>query len=220
MNKVIQIAIDGPAGAGKSTVAKKLAEKLNILYLDTGAMYRAVAYYAMQNQIKGNDDHAVRTIFDHLSIDFVNGKLILNGSDVSSEIRTPDVEREVSEFASNPLVREKLVEMQRKICFGRSVVMEGRDIGTVVLKDTPYKFYLDANVDVRAKRRFTQNEKAGDLETIKQNIVRRDCIDANREKDPLTTAPGSVKIDTSNLSLEEVIALILNKIKDEDCDVL
>ncbi|MFA0815657.1 MAG: (d)CMP kinase [Anaerofustis sp.] len=216
MERIIQIAIDGPAGAGKSTVAKKIAEKLNILYLDTGAMYRSVTYCGIKNHVRGNDDKALKTLFENMTIDFAEGKLLLNGKDISAEIRTPEVETQVSEFAANPLVREKLVEMQRKIAAGRSVVMEGRDIGTVVLKDTPHKFFLNATVEIRANRRLRQNQRSANLQTIKQEIERRDRIDSSREKDPLSIAPGSTVIDTSELTLDEVVALILKSVSEEE----
>jgi len=216
MERIIQIAIDGPAGAGKSTVAKKIAEKLNILYLDTGAMYRSVTYYGIKNHVRGNDDKALKTLFENMTIDFAEGKLLLNGKDISAEIRTPEVETQVSEFAANPLVREKLVEMQRKIAAGRSVVMEGRDIGTVVLKDTPHKFFLNATVEIRANRRLRQNQRSANLQTVKQEIERRDRIDSSREKDPLSIAPGSTVIDTSELTLDEVVALILKSVSEEE----
>jgi cytidylate kinase len=216
MERIIQIAIDGPAGAGKSTVAKKIAEKLNILYLDTGAMYRSVTYCGIKNHVRGNDDKALKTLFENMTIDFAEGKLLLNGKDISAEIRTPEVETQVSEFAANPLVREKLVEMQRKIAAGRSVVMEGRDIGTVVLKDTPHKFFLNATVEIRANRRLRQNQRSANLQTVKQEIERRDRIDSSREKDPLSIAPGSTVIDTSELTLDEVVALILKSVSEEE----
>ncbi len=218
MEKIIQIAIDGPAGAGKSTIAKLVAEKLNILYLDTGAMYRAITFYAVQNGVEGTDNEALAKLFENFDLEFTDEKLFLNGTDITKEIRTPEIDKAISVFAANPFVREKLVKLQREIGSQRSIVMEGRDIGTVVLKDTPYKFYLDANVDVRANRRYEQNMQKGvsfDKEAIKSDIIRRDKVDSGRAADPLTIAEGSTVIDTSYMSSEEVLNTILNKVNIE-----
>ena len=215
MDKIIQIAIDGPAGAGKSTIAKILAQRLNILYLDTGAMYRAITYYAGLKGVAGDDNEGLEKIFQDFDLRFENGKLFLNGKAVDQELRTPQIDKAIAVFAANPFVRAKLVAMQREIAAQRSVVMEGRDIGTVVLPDTPYKFYLDANVAVRAKRRFDQNVRRGmpaDLAAIEKDILRRDDVDSHREADPLSVAEGSVVIDTSGMQLLEVVDEILRHI--------
>jgi len=219
MEKIIQIAIDGPAGAGKSTIAKKIAEKLNILYLDTGAMYRAVTLHALKNEIEGSNNDALAKLFEHFDLRFIEDRLFLNGEDITDQIRTPKIEKAISAFAANPLVREHLVKMQREIGNKQSIVMEGRDIGTVVLRDTPLKFYLDANVDVRADRRYAQNLQKGiesDREMIKNEIIRRDTVDSGREADPLMIAPGCTVIDTSGMNMDEVITAILNKILIEE----
>lgn len=219
MKKIIQIAVDGPAGAGKSTIAKCIAEKLNILYLDTGAMYRAITYYALQNNVDGTDNNGLEKLFENFDLQFVDEKLLLNGFDITKEIRTPEIDKAISVFAANPFVREKLVKLQREIGSQRSIIMEGRDIGTVVLKDTPYKFYLDANVDVRAQRRYEQNNQRGipsDITAIKIDILRRDKIDSGRAADPLSVAEGSMVIDTSNMNSDEVVNAILDKINIED----
>ncbi|MBE6037967.1 MAG: (d)CMP kinase [Anaerofustis stercorihominis] len=215
--KNIHIAIDGPAGAGKSTIAKILADKLGIIYLDTGAMYRAVAYCAKMNGVSCDDNDALAKIFTDFNLEFSDGgrKLALNGEDISAFIRTPEIDVLVGGAASNPFVRSHLVNMQREIAKGVGVVMEGRDIGTVVLKDTPYKFYLDASVDVRANRRYLQNRERGiesDLEAIKNDIIRRDHLDSTRETDPLTKADDAIYIDSSLLTTDEAVELMLEKI--------
>ncbi len=219
----IHIAIDGPAGAGKSTVAKLLSEKLNLIYLDTGAMYRSVAYAAKVAGVSCSDDDALQKIFENFNIHFGDGgkSVFLNGENISSRIRTPEIDVLVGGAAVNPFVRRHLVEMQRDIARGVGVVMEGRDIGTVVLKDTPYKFYLDASVEERARRRYEQNIARGiqsDLEEIKADIIRRDTLDSTRETDPLTKADDAIYIDSSEMEIEEVAELIIsyvNKIKEE-----
>ncbi len=214
----IQIAIDGPAGAGKSTVARMLADKLNIIYLDTGAMYRSVAYAAKMAGIECSDNDSLSKIFENFSLHFEDGgkSVFLNGENISSEIRTPEIDVLVGGAAVNPFVRKFLVQMQRDIAKDEGVVMEGRDIGTVVLKDTPYKFYLDASVDERARRRYEQNISRGipsDLEEIKADIIRRDILDSTREADPLTMAEDAVYIDSSDISVDEAAELIISYVE-------
>ncbi len=215
----IHIAIDGPAGAGKSTVARLLSEKMNLIYLDTGAMYRSVAYAAKMNGVSCNDDKALAEIFENFDLRFEDGgkTVILNGENISKEIRTPEIDVLVGGAAVNPFVRRHLVEMQRQIAQGVDVVMEGRDIGTVVLKDSPYKFYLDASVDERARRRYEQNILRGmdaDLEAIKADIIRRDHLDSTRETDPLTKADDAIYIDSSDLSIEQAAELMISHVED------
>ena len=218
-NKIIQIAIDGPSGAGKSTLAKYLAGKLGILYLDTGAMYRSFAYHAEQNGVSGSDDAAIVKLFDSFHLDFDKSKVLLNGKDITAQIRTPHMDKKVSEYAVNPLIRKHLVEMQRNIWSKQSIVMEGRDIGSVVLKDAPYKFYIDANLDERAKRRYLQNLEKNpdaDYEYIKNDIIRRDKVDSQRTDSPLCVPLGAHVIDTSNISVDEVAEIIIGLIKSEE----
>ncbi len=217
MNK-IHIAIDGPAGAGKSTVAKIISERLGLIYLDTGAMYRSVAYAAKMNGVECSDNDALGKIFENFNLHFEDGgkKVFLNGEDISKEIRTPEIDVLVGGAAVNPFVRKHLVSMQREIAKGVGVVMEGRDIGTVVLKDTPYKFYLDATVEERARRRFVQNNERGiksDLEAIKADIIRRDHLDSTREADPLTKADDAIYIDSSDMTIDEAAETIINYAK-------
>lgn len=210
----IHIAIDGPAGAGKGTVAKELAEKLNLTYLDTGAMYRCVACAAKMAGVKSYDNDSLGKILDDIDITFADSgkKVFLNGEDVTEKIRTREVDDLVGGVSGNKFVRERLVAMQRKYAEGNDIVMEGRDIGTVVLKDSPYKFYLDASVDERAKRRYEQNIKNNiecTLEAVKADIIRRDERDMNREADPLTRTEDALYIDSSDLTVDEVCDVII-----------
>lgn len=214
----LHIAIDGPAGAGKSTVARMLSEKLNLIYLDTGAMYRAVAYAAKMKGVSCSDDDALKEIFENFNIRFEDRgkKIFLNDEDITSFIRTPEIDLLVGGAAVNPFVRKHLVAMQRKIAENTGVVMEGRDIGTVVLRETPYKFYLDATVENRAKRRYDQNLERGmeaDYEEIKKDIIRRDELDSTREADPLVMAEDAVYIDSSSITKEETADLIISHIE-------
>jgi len=219
---MLQIAIDGPASAGKSTVAKCLADRLGILLLDTGAMYRAFTLLAIREGIEpeGLTPEKLEGLFAHCDISFgPSGQVLLNGEDVSLEIRSPKVDALVSPMSANPHVREKMVALQQGIAAGTQVVMEGRDIGTVVLKDTPNKFYLDASVDVRAMRRYRQNEERGihiDLDELKKQIEKRDENDKNKAFGPLKVADGSLFIDTSDRSIAEIVELILEHIRKQD----
>ncbi|MBO4360134.1 MAG: (d)CMP kinase [Eubacteriaceae bacterium] len=212
----IQIAIDGPAGAGKSTVAKQLSERLGILYLDTGAMYRAFAFFCLKNGLGTSPaDEQILDAFEHFDLVFEGKTILLNGEDITSVIRTPEIDRAVSPISANPLIREKMVEKQKAVASGRDIVMEGRDICDVVMPDAPYKFYLDASVEERARRRWQQNTDKGiesSLEDIKQDIVRRDEYDSTREATPLAVSRDAVLVDTTGMSLEEVIGLIISKV--------
>ena len=214
--KVIQIAIDGPAGAGKSTIARILSEKLGFLLLDTGAMYRAFCFFAKQNNIPANADNEVFSeLFTKFDLVFEEDRIFLLNEDITSNIRTPEIDIEVGAIASNSFIRNLMVGLQKEIAGQKSVVMEGRDIGSVVLKDTPYKFYLDADVSVRADRRQKQNQERGipsKTEDIEADIVRRDNVDSTREASPLIIADGSIYIDTSDKTQDEVVELIIQNI--------
>lgn len=208
----LQIAIDGPAGAGKSTIAKLLAKKLNIVYLDTGAMYRALTLHAREMGVDAADDAKLEKLLSDFDLKFVGDSLLLGGADISSAIRTPEIDSSVSAYAANPFIRAELVKLQRAIAADIDVVMEGRDIGTVVLADTPYKFYLDASPEERARRRMEQNSLRGipsDFEAIKADIIRRDYSDMHRAADPLTIAPDAIRIDSSDMSIDQVVDYII-----------
>ena len=198
-----RIAIDGPAAAGKSTIAKRVAAKLGYLYIDTGAMYRAVTLYTLENGEEIFDE-----IEDHIHITFgVNNEVYLNDQDVSEAIRSQEVTKNVSYIASLEKVRTYLVDMQRKISEASNVVMDGRDVGTTVLPNAEVKIFMKADPEVRAKRRLLEEQARGNnytLEELTKDIVRRDHIDSTREISPLVQAHDAILLDTSHLSIEEV----------------
>jgi cytidylate kinase len=201
------VAIDGPAGSGKSTVAKALAARLGLPYLDTGAMYRAVAFAALRRGVDPDDGETVARIAEHLELEVADGDVTVDGVDASIEIRGPEVTRAVSAVAANPDVRKELVRRQREWVadHGGSAVVEGRDIGTVVFPDAALKAYLTANLEVRAGRR--QKEVADlDYETVVADMARRDTIDEGRDVDPLLCAPDAIRIDTTDRSVEDIVS--------------
>ena len=209
MGKVV--AIDGPAGSGKGTVAKILASKCNLMYIDTGAMYRAIAFLALQNNIDIKDEEKIVELAKNAEIDFKDEKIYLNGIDVSKEIRTMEVTNIVSPISSIVKLREILVDLQRKIAGNNDVIMEGRDITTVVFPNADYKFYLDASLDERANRRYKENKEKGmdvTLESIKKSIEKRDYNDMHKEVGSLTRTEDSIYIDSTNLTIEEVVEKI------------
>ena len=206
MGKIV--AIDGPAGSGKGTVANILAKECNLTYIDTGAMYRAIAYASLQNNIDISEEDKIVELANNSKIEFIDGKTYLNGKDISKEIRTMEVTRIVSPISSIIKLREILVDMQRKMAGDNDVIMEGRDITTVVFPDATYKFYLDATLDERAKRRYKENIEKGmdvSLEEIKENISKRDYNDTHKEVGALTRTEDSVYIDSTNLTIDEVV---------------
>ncbi|MDU1316880.1 MAG: (d)CMP kinase [Anaerococcus hydrogenalis] len=209
------IALDGPSGSGKSTIANLLADKLKISYLNTGSMYRALTLYFLENNIKKSENIDIK-ILKKINIDINEDKVFLNGKDVSQEIRDKEVTENVSWVSSIPVVREYLVEMQRKISKNKSIILDGRDIGTVVFPDAKYKFYLDASSFVRAKRRFEQNEIDKSFEEIKKDIEKRDYLDSHREISPLKKAEDAIEIDSSDLTIDQTIEKILEKMDKED----
>ncbi len=216
----MQIALDGPAGAGKTSIAKKIAQELNILYLDTGAMYRAVGYKAMQMGIDTLDEQKVSEMAEslHLDVTYKNNKqhIMLDGKDVTKYIREPDVSINASNASKHKRVREKLVELQRQIAQKEDVVVDGRDIGTYVLPGAEYKFYITADCEERAKRKKKQYADAGiykDMNLLKQEIEARDYQDMNRDFAPLKIADDAVIVDTTNMSFSEAVDFVMKEIK-------
>ncbi|MGM0445003.1 MAG: (d)CMP kinase [Bacillota bacterium] len=217
------IAIDGPAGAGKSTIAKMLAQKLNYTYLDSGAMYRAVTYLACDNNVNIDDNDKIikLTQSTDIDIDYSNNefKIFLDNKDISDQIRSEIVDKNVSIIAQIKGVRDELVKKQRKIANSKNIVMDGRDIGTRVLPNADYKFYITATVEERAKRRYkdilTRGETKKSLEEVKKEILKRDKTDSNRKYSPLKKADDSVVVDTTMLSKKEVLQKLLSYIKGE-----
>ncbi|MBP5609538.1 MAG: (d)CMP kinase, partial [Lachnospiraceae bacterium] len=214
--------IDGPAGAGKSTIAKNLSKELGVIYVDTGAMYRAMSLYMIREGIDAEDAARIseKCKSADISIDFVDGvqQVILNGENVSSLIRTEEVSAMASKSSVNGDVREKLVELQRKLASEKSVVMDGRDIGTVVLPNAEVKIYLTASSAVRAKRRYDELVAKGekcDLAQIEADIIERDHRDMTREISPLKQADDAVLVDTSEMNIEEVANRLLEIVKEK-----
>ncbi len=218
----MKVAIDGPAGAGKSSIAKAVSKKLGFVYIDTGAMYRAVAVYAIENGIEIKEENFTKEVLDEIKIDITyedgTQKIFLLGKDVSERIREADVSIGASNVAVIPAVRLKLVELQRSLAEKTSVIMDGRDIGTYVLPDAEVKIYLTASSDVRAKRRLLEMKEKGmeaDFETVKRDIEYRDKNDSQREFAPLRKAEDAVLVDTSDMTIEEVIDRITEIIREE-----
>ena len=211
------IAIDGPAGAGKSTIAKQLAKELSFIYVDTGAMYRSMALYFMRNGIAKEDEAAIsdacKTV--EVSIAYENGEqqVLLNGENVSKEIRKEEVGKMASATSVYKEVRAKLVELQQKLAADKDVIMDGRDIGTCVLPNAQVKIYLTASVETRAERRYQELQEKGaacDLEVIKKDIADRDYQDMHREISPLKQAEDAILVDSSDMGIEEVVETIKN----------
>lgn len=216
MKKNIQIAIDGPAGAGKSTIAKIVAEALGFTYIDTGAMYRAVTYKAMQQNIHLNDETKLAEMLASSTIDLKpssEGQLVfLDGKNVSAEIRSNEVTSSVSQVAAHAKVRELLVAQQQKLAANGGVVMDGRDIATHVLKTAELKIFMSATVEERARRRFMDNQKRGiesSIEKLQEEIALRDKMDSEREASPLIQAEDAIFLDTTALSIDEAAQAIL-----------
>lgn len=207
------IAIDGPAASGKSTAAKGVAKALDFLYVDTGAMYRAYTLMMLQRGLDPKSEEDARRILDEVSIhEDRQGHVYLNGEDVTERVRSKDVTNNVSYACAHPCVREKLVDLQREMAAKESVVMDGRDIGTVVLKDATLKIYQVASVESRALRRYKEDISKGreaSLEEIKKDIEQRDYIDSHRQTSPLCQAEDAILLDTSDLTIEEEIAKII-----------
>ena len=219
MADIINITLDGPGGSGKTTLAKEISKKLNIAYLDTGAMYRGVAYYMMSNGIDVADVDSVKANLNAFTLQVIRDseeqKILINGEDVSGLIRTQEISFGASTVSKIPEVRLKLVDMQRAIAKESSCVIDGRDIGSYVLPDAEFKFYLTADVDERAKRRYLEQKTKGmdvTLERVKSEMIARDEQDQKRAFAPLVVPTGAFVIDTTNMTLDEVLELILSRI--------
>lgn len=217
MNQKISIAIDGPAAAGKSTVAKIIAKSLSYVYIDTGAMYRALTYAALNQGIDVNDESSVVDVLNAIEIRFENRadgqQVLLNGNNVTEAIRSPEVTNTVSIPAKHRLVREEMVKRQRVLGENGGVVMDGRDIGTHVLPYAEVKIFLLASVEERAQRRYLENTEKGfssDLEKLKEEISLRDKLDSEREFAPLQKAEDAIELDTTSLSIEQVVEKIMD----------
>ena len=211
------IAVDGPAGAGKSTISKLVAKKLGIQYLDTGAMYRAVTLYFLENNVDFSNIDEVEKNLDKIHIDFLDNILFLNNVDVSKQIREKNVNDNVSAVSALAIVREKMVDLQRKMSNNKSVILDGRDIGTVVFPNANYKFFLVASVDIRAQRRYKEElekgNKSANIDDIKKSIENRDYMDSTRKVTPLKKADDAIQIDTSYMNIEEVVESIISYIQ-------
>ena len=214
MMKKINIAIDGPSAAGKSTISKKVAKNLNYIHLDSGAMYRSAAYKALKENIDLADEEKLVKMLQKTSIQLtVDGRVLLDNEDVSKEIRTEQISMSASLISKLSGVREILVAEQRKMALDKGYIMDGRDIGTVVLKDAEVKIFLTASVEARAKRRYLQDKEAGmdvSLEVLKEEIEKRDYQDTHREVSPLKKADDAIVVDSSDLSIDEVVSEILD----------
>ncbi|HAT4246283.1 (d)CMP kinase [Clostridium perfringens] len=211
MNELITVAIDGPAGAGKSTIAKIIGEKFNLMYINTGSMYRAVTLKALENNISAEEVDKLLVMIDGMDMHFENDELILNGENINSLITMPNISKNVSAYASIREVRERLVNLMRKMALKYSVIMDGRDIGTVVLKDANFKFFLTASPEERADRRYKELMEKGvevNYDEILQDIIKRDYLDSNREVDPLRKAEDAIEIDTTGIGIMGVVEKI------------
>lgn len=217
---MINIAIDGPAGAGKSSVAKAVAAKLGFIYVDTGALYRSIGVNALRHNISTDNADAVTAILPETKVElkYIDGtqRVILNGEDVSEAIRMPEASMAASNVSAIPAVRAFLLDLQRDMAKNNNVIMDGRDIGTVILPDADYKFFLTASAEVRADRRFKELKEKGidvDYNALLEEIIQRDYNDSHRATAPLKQAEDAILIDSSNLTLDESIDAIVNRIK-------
>ncbi|UCG35173.1 MAG: (d)CMP kinase [Candidatus Omnitrophota bacterium] len=210
------IAIDGPAGSGKTTAAKRLAQKLNIGYLDTGATYRALTLKALESGLDLSDSQSLQNLAKNLDIRLEKDKTFLDGKDVSHTIRTPRINQNISQVVGHPQVREIMVVLQRKIAENKDFVVEGRDITTVVFPSAEFKFYLDADFAVRVERRlkeFKEKQIEADSDLVEEDLKKRDNADMNREVGSLKVAKDAIHIDTTNLSIEEVVGELAGYVK-------
>ena len=208
------VAIDGPAGAGKGTITKLVGEKLNLVNVDTGATFRCVALNMLKENIGIDEEEKIKAILEKINIEmYPDGEIFLNGEDVTKRIRENDVNNFVSPVSTIKVVRDKLLEIQRKIAEGKNVIMEGRDIGTTVFPNADVKIYLDATPEERARRRVLQNKEKGietSYEEVLENIKDRDYRDSNREIAPLRKAEDAIYIDSSDMTIEEVVNKVID----------
>ena len=214
------IAIDGPAGAGKSTIAKMAAKKLDFIYVDTGAMYRAMALYFLRREIDAKDEKKIAEACEHINVTIAyqegEQQVLLNGENVNAFIRTEEVSMMTSNTSKYPAVREKLLYLQRELAAANNVIMDGRDIGTCVLPDAELKIYLTASASERAKRRYLEQKERGvesDLAQIERDIIARDQQDMNRDIAPLKQAEDAIYLDTSDMTIEEVVTKIVSLVQ-------
>lgn len=216
MSNIFRIAIDGPGGAGKSTIAKLVAKKLNIDYIDTGAMYRAIGYKVAQTGIDIEDAKALKDMLDETDIDFSDGNIILDGKIVNEVIRTPEMSKMASCVSAIGDVRAKLVALQRAMGETKSIIMDGRDIGTNVLTDAEYKFFMTASATERAERRYKELVEKGEdvkYDEVLKDIEQRDYNDTHRKLNPLKAAEDAIMLDTTGMSIDEVVESILSEVK-------
>ena len=207
------IAVDGPAGSGKSTISKLLAKELGLVYLDTGAMYRLFTLKMLKENISFSDSHKINELLENLNINIENDRFYLDEKDVSEEIRKTDVAANVSKTAAIKEVREKMVNLQREFSKSKNVILDGRDIGTVVFPEADIKIFLVADAKERAERRFKELHEKGEnisLDSIYENILKRDRLDSTRENSPLKKANDAIEVDTTGKNIEEVKNIILN----------
>lgn len=217
---IVNIAIDGPAGAGKSTIAKSVSKELGFIYVDTGALYRSIGVNALRHGIATDDAEAVASLLPETKVElkYIDGtqRVFLNGEDVSEAIRMPEASMAASNVSAIPAVRTFLLDLQRDMAKNNNVIMDGRDIGTVILPDAQYKFFLTASAEVRADRRFRELKEKGievDYKELLEEIIQRDYNDSHRETAPLKQADDAVLVDSSNMTLEESINAIADRVK-------
>ena len=219
MKERLTIAMDGPAGSGKSTIAQCLAEKLDYLYLNSGSMYRAMTLLSIRAGEDSTDVPALTQMAQNCRIDFSNnGKTtVLNGEDVSAALRTPEIDRAIADIAKIPEIRREMVKQQRRIGKNGGIIVEGRDVTTVVFPDADLKFYISASVEERAKRRFTEQKAQGvetTLEQVEQEIRERDQMDESRDHSPLRTASDAIVLDTTGMTVNQAVEFVLNRVEE------
>ena len=218
--KNLIVAIDGPAGSGKSTIAKLVAKKFNFTYIDTGAMYRMITLYLLENKISFDNLDKIQKILNEINLDMKEDKFFLNNTDVSLKIREEIINENVSNVASIKAGRENLVNLQRKIASDKNVILDGRDIGTVVFPNAQVKIFLVASAEERARRRYNEfMEKKAEItyDEVLKSLKERDHLDSTRKESPLVKASDALELDTTNLKIDEVVNFISNEIEKRDC---